>query len=98
MSYNLNLDYVDPVSWKFVVFIKLLQIAVTMKVIQGLYKGVPTVELDNLAAEIAASMTTFHPDYAILAARIAVSNLHKKTNKVGISLIELYHIIRSSLK
>lgn len=53
-----------------------------MKVINGLYPGVPTTELDNLAAEIAATMTTKHPDYAILAARIAVSNLHKETKKV----------------
>ncbi|KAK6746040.1 hypothetical protein RB195_012264 [Necator americanus] len=69
LAYNLNMDYVDPVL-------------VAMKVIGGLYKGVSTVELDNLAAETAASMTTQHPDYAILAARIAVSNLHKKTGKV----------------
>ena len=41
-----------------------------------------TVELDNLAAEVAASMTTMHPDYALLAARIAISNLHKETKKV----------------
>lgn len=47
----------------------------------GIYKGVTTVELDNLAAEVAASMTTRHPDYAILAARIAISNLHKQTKK-----------------
>jgi hypothetical protein len=47
-----------------------------------LYPGVTTVELDNLAAETAATMTTRHPDYAILAARIAVSNLHKETKKV----------------
>lgn len=40
-----------------------------------------TVELDNLAAETAATMTTKHPDYAVLAARIAVSNLHKETKK-----------------
>lgn len=53
-----------------------------MKVINGLYPGVTTVELDNLAAETAATMTTKHPDYAILAARIAVSNLHKETKKV----------------
>lgn len=53
-----------------------------MKVIQGLYSGVTTVELDTLAAEIAATLTTKHPDYAILAARIAVSNLHKETKKV----------------
>lgn len=52
-----------------------------MKVISGLYPGVTTVELDTLAAETAATMTTDHPDYAILAARIAVSNLHKETKK-----------------
>jgi ribonucleoside-diphosphate reductase subunit M1 len=46
-----------------------------------LYPGVTTVELDNLAAETAATMTTKHPDYATLAARIAVSNLHKETKK-----------------
>lgn len=62
------------------------QFEVTKKVVQGLYKGVSTVELDNLAAETAAALTTQHPDYAILAARIAVSNLHKKTNKVSFSL------------
>jgi ribonucleoside-diphosphate reductase alpha chain len=45
-----------------------------MRVIEGLYDGVSTSELDNLAAETAASMT--HPDYAQLAARIAISNLH----------------------
>jgi ribonucleoside-diphosphate reductase alpha chain len=52
-----------------------------MKVINGLYDGVTTVELDNLAAETAATMTTRHPDYAKLAARIAISNLHKVTSK-----------------
>jgi ribonucleoside-diphosphate reductase alpha chain len=52
-----------------------------MKVINGLYDGVSTQELDNLAAEIAATMTTRHPDFAKLAARIAVSNLHKVTSK-----------------
>jgi len=53
-----------------------------MKVIAGVYSGVTTVELDTLAAETAASLTTKHPDYAILAARIAVSNLHKETKKI----------------
>jgi len=53
-----------------------------LKVIDGLHPGVTTVELDNLAAETAATMTTKHPDYAVLAARIAVSNLHKETKKV----------------
>lgn len=53
-----------------------------MKVISGLYPGVSTVELDNLAAETAATMTAKYPDYALLAARIAVSNVHKETKKV----------------
>ena len=52
------------------------------KVVHGLYPGVSTVDLDNLAAEIASSMTTKHPDYGILAARIAISNLHKETKDV----------------
>ena len=52
-----------------------------MKVISGVYNGVTTVELDTLAAETTATMTTKHPDYAILAARIAISNLHKETKK-----------------
>ncbi len=54
---------------------------VAMKVIEGIYEGVTTSELDSLAAEVSASMTTRHPDYAQLAARIAVSNLHKNTTK-----------------
>lgn len=54
---------------------------VAMRVIEGLYDGVTTSELDNLAAEVAATMTTTHPDYAHLAARISVSNLHKNTKK-----------------
>jgi len=56
-------------------------VKVAMRVIEGLYDGVSTSELDNLAAETAASMTVTHPDYAQLAARIAISNLHKNTNK-----------------
>lgn len=67
MSYGLN-PLVDPVK-------------VAMRVIEGLYDGVLTSELDNLAAETAATMTVTHPDYAQLAARIAVSNLHKNTKK-----------------
>ncbi|MEP7259059.1 MAG: ribonucleoside-diphosphate reductase subunit alpha, partial [Flavitalea sp.] len=56
-------------------------IDVAKKVIEGIYDGVPTTELDNLAAETAASLATKHPDYALLASRIAVSNLHKNTVK-----------------
>ncbi len=55
--------------------------AVAIKVIEGLYDGVSTTDLDNLAAEVAAAKTTEHPDYALLASRIAVSNLHKETKK-----------------
>ena len=55
--------------------------SVAQKTIEGIYDGVTTSQLDNLAAEIAASMTTRHPDFALLAARIAVSNLHKNTKK-----------------
>lgn len=56
-------------------------IDVAKKVIEGLYDGVTTTELDNLAAETAASLTVKHPDYALLASRIAISNLHKNTVK-----------------
>ncbi len=68
LCYGLNPQLVDPVD-------------VAKKVIEGLYDGVTTSELDNLAAETAASLTTRHPDYALLASRIAVSNLHKNTTK-----------------
>jgi len=61
-----------------------------MKVINGVYEGVTTVELDTLAAETAAHMTTTHPDYAVLAARLAVSNLHKETKKVFSGKLKFY--------
>ena len=67
LCYGLN-PLVDPVR-------------VSMRVIEGLYDGVTTSELDNLAAEVAATMTTTHPDYTNLASRISVSNLHKNTKK-----------------
>jgi ribonucleoside-diphosphate reductase alpha chain len=65
---DLNLEYIDPTY-------------VTLKVTQGIYDGITTTELDVLAAETAASMTTTHPDYAKLSGRLAVSNLHKTTPK-----------------
>jgi ribonucleoside-diphosphate reductase alpha subunit len=68
LSYGLDPAFVEPVE-------------VAKKVIEGLYDGVSTQDLDNLAAEIAATMTVKHPDYAKLAARIAISNLHKTTSK-----------------
>ncbi|EME84990.1 uncharacterized protein MYCFIDRAFT_214917 [Pseudocercospora fijiensis CIRAD86] len=68
--------------------------AITMKVINGVYQGVTTIQLDDLAAETAAYMTTTHPDYAILAARIAVSNLHKQTKKQFSAVVsDLYHYV-----
>ncbi|GMG55947.1 unnamed protein product [Ambrosiozyma monospora] len=63
-------------------------VAITQRVISGVYHGVTTIELDNLAAETAAYMTTVHPDYAVLAARIAISNLHKQTTKQFSSVVE----------
>ena len=69
-------------------------INVAKKTIEGIYSGVPTTELDNLAAEIAASLTITHPDYAILASRIAVSNLHKNTVKsFSETMRKLYHYV-----
>ncbi|MFN7045839.1 MAG: ribonucleoside-diphosphate reductase subunit alpha, partial [Flavobacterium sp.] len=80
LCYGLN-DRVDAVK-------------VAMRVIEGLYDGVTTSELDNLAAETAASMTIAHPDYAQLAARIAISNLHKNTNKsFSETMSEMYHYV-----
>src|ERR1700709_2258214 len=66
-------------------------IDVAKKVIEGLYDGVTTTELDNLAAETAASLTVRHPDYALLASRIAVSNLHKNTIKSFSGTMELLY-------
>lgn len=68
LCYGLDSIYVDPTL-------------VAAKVIEGIYDGVATSELDNLAAEVAAMLTTQHPDYALLASRIAISNLQKNTNK-----------------
>jgi ribonucleoside-diphosphate reductase alpha chain len=68
--------------------------AVAMKVIEGIYDGVSTTDLDNLAAEVAAAKTMEHPDYALLASRIAVSNLHKETKKTFSEVMEdLYRYI-----
>ncbi|MBT8234544.1 MAG: ribonucleoside-diphosphate reductase subunit alpha, partial [Saprospiraceae bacterium] len=81
LCYALDSNYVD-------------HIIISKKVIQGLYDGVTTSELDNLAAETAASMATEHPDYAKLAARIAISNLHKNTNKsFSKTMRELYEYV-----
>ncbi|URE13794.1 hypothetical protein MUK42_37090 [Musa troglodytarum] len=79
LSYGLSQEHCDPVL-------------VAQKVCAGVYKGVTTSQLDELAAETAAAMTANHPDYASLAARIVVSNLHKKTKKSFSETIKLmYH-------
>jgi len=80
LNYGLN-PLVDPVR-------------IAMRVIEGLYDGVTTSGLDNLAAEVAATMTTSHPDYAKLAARISVSNLHKNTKKsFSETMADLYQYV-----
>lgn len=68
LCYGLDPIHVNPIQ-------------LAMKVIEGIYDGVTTSELDNLAAEIAATLTAAHPDYALLASRIAISNLQKNTHK-----------------
>lgn len=78
LCYGLDPKHVDPVC-------------ISQKVIQGVYPGVTTVELDELAAQTAASFATQHPDYSILAARISVSNLHKMTSKSFSEVIEAFH-------
>ncbi|KAK2716166.1 ribonucleoside-diphosphate reductase large subunit-like [Artemia franciscana] len=85
LCYGLDMDYIDPA-------------AITFKVIGGIYSGVSTVELDNLAAETAASMTVWHADYATLAARIAVSNLHKETKKSFSEVMTDLYNIRNAKK
>ncbi|OXG86833.1 ribonucleoside-diphosphate reductase large subunit [Cryptococcus neoformans A2-102-5] len=78
LSYGLDPNFVEPAE-------------ITQKVVQGIHAGITTVELDNLAAETAAYLTTKHPDYAILAARIAISNLHKETKKVFSAVVHDLH-------
>lgn len=81
MTYGLNMDFID---W----------MGISQKVIAGIYDGISTVELDNLAAETAGSLIPSHPDYSILASRIAVSRLHKITKKKFSETIEdLYDYI-----
>ena len=80
LCYGLHAN-VDPVS-------------VAMRVIEGVYDGVTTSELDNLAAEVAATNAVNHPDYAQLASRIAVSNLHKTTKKSFTEVMQELHTYR----
>ena len=70
---------IEKLSYSLSPLVNVIEVA--KKTIEGIFDGVATTELDNLAAETAASLTITHPDYAILASRIAVSNLHKNTVK-----------------
>lgn len=82
-SYGLNMDYVEPME-------------IAKKVIHGLYDGISSVELDVLAAETAAALTPTHPDYSILASRICVTSLHKRTPKSFSQVIDkLYNYVDS---
>mmetsp|Transcript_15374 Transcript_15374/g.34450 ORF Transcript_15374/g.34450 Transcript_15374/m.34450 type:complete len:830 (-) Transcript_15374:58-2547(-) len=78
LCYGLNDEFVEP-------------ILIAKKVVEGVYKGVTTSELDELAAQTAAYQSTKHPDFSILAARISVSNLHKETIKTFSDVIENFH-------
>lgn len=73
-----GLEHIDP-------------LLVAQKVVQGVYDGVHTSELDNLAGETAAYMSTIHPNYEILAGRIVISNLHKETNSDFFHVVKLLH-------
>lgn len=85
LCYGLDVNFIDPVE-------------IAQKVVTGIYPGVTTTELDNLAAETAAYLTTKHPDYALLAARIAVSNLHKDTTKQFSLVVEkLYNYVNPKI-
>ena len=75
LCYGLNMSFVEPIE-------------IARKVIAGIYDKITTTELDELAAGTAASLTTVHPDYASLAARISISNLHKTTGKSFSSTIK----------
>ncbi|OBZ86860.1 Ribonucleoside-diphosphate reductase large subunit [Choanephora cucurbitarum] len=85
LCYGLNEEFVIPDQ-------------IAQKVVSGVYQGITTVELDNLAAETAAYMTTSHPDFAVLAARIVISNLQKETDsKFSQVIYKLYHHVHPKL-
>jgi ribonucleoside-diphosphate reductase subunit M1 len=77
--------------------------SLVQKIIDRLYDGIPTTQIDELTAQQCASLITTHPDYGILASRLLISNHHKNTNELYIDVIkELYkfkdvHSINSPL-
>jgi ribonucleoside-diphosphate reductase alpha subunit len=78
---GLNSEFIDPVK-------------VTQKVVEGVYPGVTTSEIDVLAAETCAYMSQLHPDFSTLAARIAVSNLHKNTTGDFVEAVKTLHSVK----
>lgn len=84
LTFDLNQDYIDASH-------------IAQKTIEGLYDGITTAQLDNLSAETAAYMATIHPDYSILAGRIAVSNLHRTTSEDFAANIEQMYLYKSPI-
>jgi ribonucleotide reductase alpha subunit len=65
-----------------------------IKVIEQMYDGIKTTQIDELTAQQCASMVTTHPDYGVLAGRIVISNLHKNTSESFASVVEqLYQFV-----
>ncbi|KAM7539655.1 hypothetical protein Aperf_G00000029646 [Anoplocephala perfoliata] len=86
LCYGLHMEFIDIPK-------------ITDKVVEGLYPGVPTSQLDSLAAEVCASLTVKHYDHGILAARVHVSNLHKETpNRFSIAMEDLFNYINPKTK
>eukprot|EP00439_Symbiodinium_sp_Y106_P035259 s5988_g4.t1 len=69
-------------------------VVVTQKVIEGFFPGISTAEVDVLAAETCAYMSQKHPDFSVLAARIAISNLHKNTSDSFYETCKVLHEFR----
>jgi ribonucleotide reductase alpha subunit len=69
--------------------------ALVMKVIDQLYDTIPTAKIDELAAEQCASLSTNHPDYASLAARITISNHQKNTDPSFFKVVDKLHTFRN---
>lgn len=94
LSYGLDLDYVVPVC-PFHSFLSRilfdLQVKITMHVVNNIYDGITTVELDEFAANYASTLAAEHPDFATLAGRIAVSNLQKQTSKLFSTAMRKLH-------
>ena len=68
--------------------------SLVMKVIDQLYNGIKTTEIDELTAQQCASMQTLHPDYEVLAARILVSNHQKNTDSCFLEVVEKLYNFR----